>query len=286
MRFLGVLLATALVLAGCGADGSERASATSDARQLLSATVNNLPELRSATLDAKIDAAADGRATQVALRGPFQAGKKGETPRFALSAELTSEGRKESAGVAYTGKAAYVTLKGASYEVPSMLAGQLTAGLEQALAQGGTGGPLTTIDLKRWVPTPVNAGTADVGGVQTVKLTGPADVKKVISDINLLTGQLSSLQGVPGVGGKVPKQIPADAGEKIKDLTVTVFTGAEDQILRRLVVEGTATSGDAHAVLDLTLTKVGEDQSIEAPKNVRPFAELLGQLQGAGILGG
>lgn len=284
MRFLGVLLATALVLAGCGADGSERASATSDARQLLSATVNNLPELRSATLDAKIDAAADGRATQVALRGPFEAGKQGETPRFALSAELTSEGRTESAGVAYTGEAAYVTLKGASYEVPSMLAGQLTAGLEQALGQGG--GPLTTIDLKRWVPTPVNAGTADVGGVQTVKLTGPADVEKVISDINLLTGQLSTLQGVPGVGGKVPKQIPADAGEKIKDLTVTVFTGAEDQILRRLVVEGTATSGDAHAVLDLTLTKVGEDQSIEAPKNVRPFAELLGQLQGAGILGG
>lgn len=284
MRFLGVLLATALVLAGCGADGSERASATSDARQLLSATVNNLPELRSATLDAKIDAAADGRATQVALRGPFEAGKQGETPRFALSAELTSEGRTESAGVAYTGEAAYVTLKGASYEVPSMLAGQLTAGLEQALGQGG--GPLTTIDLKRWVPTPVNAGTADVGGVQTVKLTGPADVEKVISDINLLTGQLSTLQGVPGVGGKVPKQITADAGEKIKDLTVTVFTGAEDQILRRLVVEGTATSGDAHAVLDLTLTKVGEDQSIEAPKNVRPFAELLGQLQGAGILGG
>ena len=286
MRFLGVLLATALVLAGCGADGSERASATSDARQLLSATVNNLPELQSATLDAKLDAAAEGHATQVALRGPFQAGKKGETPRFALSADITAEGRTESAGVTYTGEAAYATLKGNTYEVPSLLAGQLTAGLEQALGQGG-GGPLATIDLKRWVPNPVNAGTADVGGVQTVKLTGSADVKKVISDVNLLTGQLSTLQGVPGVGGKVPSKIPAEAADEVKDLTVTIFTGAEDQVLRRLVVEGTATDGGGHALLDLTLTKVGEEQQIEAPKNVRPFAELLGQLQqGSDIFGG
>lgn len=287
MRFLGVLLATALVLAGCGADGSERASATSDARQLLSATVNNLGSLQSATVDAKLDAAADGRATQVALRGPFQAGKKGETPRFALSADITAEGQKQAAGLTFTGENAYVTLEGTTYEVPSMLAGQLTAGLEQALGQGGAGGPLASVDLQRWVPNPVNAGTADVGGVETVKLTGPADVKQVITDVNRLTGQLSTLQGVPGIGaGKVPSKIPAEASEEVKDLTVTVYTGAEDQVLRRLVVEGTAAQGGGRALLDLTLTKVGEDQSIEAPKNAKPFAELLAQLQGAGGLFG
>jgi len=284
MRFLGVLLATALVLAGCGADGSERASATSDARQLFSATVNNLGELKSATLDAKLDAAAEGRQTQVSLRGPFQSGKQGETPRFALSADITADGRTESAGLTWTGDAAYATLKGSSYEVPSLLAGQLTAGLEQALGEGG--GPLATIDLKRWVPNPVNAGTADVGGVPTVKLTGPADVKRVITDVNLLTGQLSTLQGVPGVGGKVPDKIPAEAADEVKALTVTVFTGAEDQVLRRLVVEGTGTDNAAHVLLDLTLTKVGEDQQIEAPKNVKPFAELLGQFKQGGLLGG
>ena len=262
----------------------ERASATSDARQLLSATVDNLADLRSATLDAKVDAAAQGRETQVSLRGPFQSGKQGETPRFALSADITAEGQKQAAGVTYTGESAYVTVKGATYEVPSLLAGQLTAGVEQALGQGG--GPLATLDLKRWVPNPVNAGTADVGGVPTIKLTGPADVKRVITDVNLLTGQLSTLQGVPGVGGKVPDKIPAEAADEVKDLTVTVFTGAEDQVLRRLVVSGTATDGGGRALLDLTLTKVGEDQSIEAPKNVKPFAELLAQFQSGDLLGG
>jgi hypothetical protein len=291
MRFLGVLLATALLAAGCGSDGSERASATSDARELLSATVNNLPSLRSATLSAKVDAAAPGgQQAQVALSGPFEVGEKGEAPHFALSARMTAEGRTESAGVTYTGDAAFATLQGKTYEVPSLVAGQVTAGVEQALAQGG---PLIGVDLKRWVPNPTNAGLAEVGGVETVKLTGAADVKRVVSDLNLLAGQLGSLN-VPGVSGSAPKSLPADAADHVKDLTVTVFTGAEDQVLRRLVVEGAAapssdTDGkDAgRALLDLTLTKVGEDQKIEAPSDARPFTELLAQFQrSGGKLGG
>lgn len=285
MRFVGVLLATAVLLAGCGSDGSERASATSDARQLLSATVNNLGELKSGTLDAKLNATGDGQQVQAALRGPFEAGKQGEAPRFALSADVTAEGRTESAGVTYTGEAAYATLKGTTYEVPSLIAGQLTAGLEEAL---GNGGPLLAIDLKRWVPNPTNEGTADVAGVQTVKLTGAADVQRVVSDINLLAGQLQTLQ-VPGTSGKVPKALPDGAADQVKDLTVTVYTGAEDQILRRLVVEGTVVpdadtdaKDGGRALLDLTLSAVGEDQKIEAPKDAKPFAELLAQLKAGG----
>src|SRR5262245_25822653 len=110
MRLVGVLLATAVLLVGCGTDESERASATSDARQLLSATVNNLASLKSATVDAKLEGSAAGQpATNVAVRGPFQAGKEGEAPRFALSADITAEGRTESAGVVWTGESAYAT---------------------------------------------------------------------------------------------------------------------------------------------------------------------------------
>ena len=82
------------------------------------------------------------------------------------------------------------------------------------------------------------------------------------------------------MSGKVPGKIPADAADQVKDLKVTVFTGADDQILRRLVVEGSAVTGGATALLDLTLTKVGEELTIEAPKDAKPFAELLGQFQG------
>jgi len=272
MRLIGVLLATALMAAGCGSDGSERASATSDARQLLSATVNNLPELRSATLSAKLDASSPGgERAAVTLNGPFEVGEKGKAPRFALAAELTAEGHTEAAGVTFTGNKAFATLRGTTYEVPSLVAGQVTAGVEQALAEGG---PLIGVDLQRWVPNPRNAGLADVGGVETVKLTGAADVKRVVSDLNLLAGQLQSLN-VPGMSA--PEKLPADAADAVKDLTVTVFTGAEDQQLRRLVVDGR--TDDGRALLDLTLTKVGEDQSIEAPADARPFTELLSQFK-------
>jgi hypothetical protein len=57
---------------------------------------------------------------------------------------------------------------------------------------------------------------------------------------------------------------------------VDVYTGAADQQLRRLVVSATA---DGHpVVVDLTLSKVGADVSIDAPKNARPFSELTGKL--------
>jgi hypothetical protein len=285
MRFLGVLLATALLAAGCGSDESDRASATSDARQLMSATINNMAELRSATLDAKVDAASpDGQTSKVTLHGPFEmAEKQGEAPHFALSAELSADGRTESAGVTSTGDAAFATLKGTTYEVPSLIAGQLTAGVEQALGQGG---PLIGIDFRRWVPNPVNAGTAEVGGVETVKLTGKADVKRVVADINRLAGQLQTLL-VPGMNGAgAPKSLPSDAEDQVKDLTVSVYSGADDQILRRLVVEGSATDGKGTALLDLTLTKVGEDHNIEAPADARPFNELLAQHGAGAALGG
>jgi hypothetical protein len=283
MRFLGVLLATALLAAGCGSAEGERASATSDARALLGATVDNLASLQSATLDARVDAADGAQKGSVRVRGPFQAGEKqGEAPRFALSAEMSHAGRTESAGVTYTGDAAFATVQGKTYEVPSLIAGQLTAGVEQALSNGR---PLMGIDLKSWVPNPTNAGLADVGGVETVKLTGKADVKRVAADIDLLAGQLQALQ-VPGMAGKAPKRLPADAAAQVKNLTVTVYTGAEDRVLRRLVVSGAAAQGGGTALLDLTLTKVGEDQKIEAPKDARPFTELMAQLQASGLFGG
>jgi hypothetical protein len=284
MRFVGVLVATALLLAGCGSDGLERASATSDARQLLSATVNNLPQLKSATVEAKLSAAQGGESTSIVVRGPFEAGEKGKLPRLALNAEVKAPGVTETGGVTLTGDGVFVTLKGTSYEVPSLLTGQLEAGLQEQLGKGGT--PFN-IDVKRWVPNPTNAGLADVGGVETVKLTGAADVKRIATDLNLLAGQV---QAIPGAQQFAPGKIePEKLAEQVKDLTVTVYTGAEDHQLRRLVVEGKVVgdAGESGDVLaDITLTKVGEDQQIEAPKNVKPFSELMNQFgAGAGFFG-
>jgi hypothetical protein len=108
-----------------------------------------------------------------------------------------------------------------------------------------------------------------------------------------------------GGGGHKLSLTPADrrqAADAVKDGTVEVYTGAEDSILRRLVVSATiegkpvpsgrpsdsagatmpAPSGrpsdsagaTTRVSLELTLAKVGEDVSISDVRGARPFSEL------------
>ena len=73
--------------------------------------------------------------------------------------------------------------------------------------------------------------------------------------------------------------------DAIKSVDVAVYTGADDQILRRLTVsaaQDTASKVDAALLLDITFTKVG-GQQIETPANARPFTELLQALDAAGL---
>ena len=81
------------------------------------------------------------------------------------------------------------------------------------------------------------------------------------------------------------KQQTADAVER---LDVEIYTGADDRILRRLVVDLRlqAPEREAQSVevrLDLQLLEVNEDQDIEAPSGAKPFAELVAQLEGLGL---
>ena len=69
---------------------------------------------------------------------------------------------------------------------------------------------------------------------------------------------------------------------------VTVYTGAEDQILRRLTVNAdlkdAASKIDAALLLDLTFTKVGAGAADRrARRTPKPFTELLKALDAAGL---
>jgi hypothetical protein len=80
--------------------------------------------------------------------------------------------------------------------------------------------------------------------------------------------------------------------EAVDQLSVEIYTGAEDRILRRIVVamvlkapEGEAPAG-AESVdikLDLKLLEVNEDQDISAPENAQSFEKLVQELEGLGF---
>ena len=70
---------------------------------------------------------------------------------------------------------------------------------------------------------------------------------------------------------------------------VEIYTGKDDQILRRMVVDlasRTRLRHGGHGRARLSITDVNEDQDISAPADAKPFDELLSQLGGLGALGG
>ena len=120
------------------------------------------------------------------------------------------------------------------------------------------------IDFTSGCRTPRNEGAARSATRTTIKITGAADVKQVIADLEKITAG-----GVAQRAGR-GRQGPAEADDRsrsgaprdaIKALTVTVYTGADDKILRRLAVNAdlkdTASKIDAALLLDVTFTKVG-----------------------------
>ena len=191
---------------------------------------------------AAIDLKVTAGSQSATATGAFERAGEKELPKFTLNG--TAEGK--TAGATWTGEAGYLTLDGTSYEVPSLFVKQF-----QSVA------PTILPDVTKWVSSPRNEGPADVGGVPTIKITGTANTTQIQSDLQAIGSLLS---------GKLP-QVPAT------DATVEVYTGAADSQLRRLVVRA------KDGVAELTLTKVGEAQTISAPKNARPFSELQGNLR-------
>ena len=302
LRLLVPLLC-ALTLAACGGgdgDAGERASASSDVNALLRTTFNNLDQMKSATVDLKVAieprgaAASEGPVT-AHLQGPFASQGTGKLPKFAFSAELQSGGQTFSAGATWTGEKGYVSLLGTPYEVSDLVMKQFVAGYEQALKnrKPGNGGLVLGtlgIDFTKWLPDARNEGAAQVGDAETIKVSGEADVERVIADLDKITQKASALN-VPGASGRIPQSLTPQqkqaAADAIKKLTVTVYTGAEDQILRRLTVNAdlkdAASKIDAALLFDLTFTKVAEKQEFTAPANPKPFSELLKAVDVAGV---
>jgi hypothetical protein len=289
------LLAVLVLLAGCGSaseNASAPANASSDVGPLLRDTFNNLGKVKSATLDVKlaIDAAGtpgvSGPIT-AEFGGPFESQAAGKLPKFRFDLNLKSSGDNFTAGLTWTGDKAFVAFQGQDYAVSDLVARQFSSGYATALksneknAKGGIVLATLGVDPTTWLKNARNEGDAKVGDVDTVKISGDADVGKVIDDVQKLADKAGKLN-VPGAAGAATKITPAErqqAIDAIKQFTVTVYTGKADRILRRVtvaaVLNDAGSKTNAKVGLDITLTNVGESQDVQAPKNPKPFSELV-----------
>jgi hypothetical protein len=287
------------LLAGCGGN-DKQASSSTDVNQLLKDTFSGKKDVKSGKVDLSLSANAGGQDIALKVSGPFQSQGSGKLPKLAIDASFQGGGQSIQAGVTSTGDKGYVSYGGTDYEVPGPVFQQFQAGFEQSAKQAGAksgGQSLATlgIDPTKWLTNAKNEGDAKVGDTDTIKITGDVDVPKLLDDVNAALQKLRTLGGAQAaqLPDKLSEQDKKQAEDAIKDLSVEIYTGAEDKILRRMAVAmkldvpDSANGGSQAANLkfDLQLLDLNEGQEIKAPENTKPFNQLLSKLQGLGLPG-
>jgi len=297
---LSLLLALAFAVAACGGGSDDEVSSSTDVNELLTQTFTGSKDVKSGNLDLSLKVEAQGGESQVqgpvsvSLSGPFQAQDEGKLPKFKLEAAFEGAGQSIKAGATSTGDKGYLSFQGTDYVVEDRVFDQFKAGFEQAQKQGSDKQQSFAslgMDPRKWLTDPKNAGDSKVGDDDTIKITGGIDVAKLLDDVNNALSKASAL-GLGGAG-QVPKKLTEEqkraVTEAVKDPRVEIYTGKDDTILRRLVVDlgiDDQASGSSGTVgFDVSITDLNEDQDIAEPADAKPFSELLGQLGGLGLGG-
>ncbi len=301
---LSLLAALMLAVSACGGSdeggGGEEASSSTDVNELLTQTFTGSKKVESGNLSLKLQIEAQGgEASQlqgpvsISLAGPFQSQDGGKLPKFKLQASVEGAGQSIKAGATSTGEKGYLSFQGTDYVVEDQVFNQFKAGYEEAQKKGSEGDEQSFaslgMDPRKWLTDPKNEGEAKVGDDDTIKITGGVDVAKLLDDVNNALGKASSL-GLDSTG-EVPEKLTDQQRQQVldavKDPRVEIYTGKDDQILRRLVVNlgiedaGSGTSGTL--AFDVSITDLNEDQDIAEPADAKPFSELLGQFGGLGL---
>jgi len=298
---LSLLAALALALAACGGSdegGGEEVSSSTDVNELLTKTFTGAKKVDSGNLNLSMKIEAQGGSSElqgpvnISLAGPFQAQDGGALPKFKLEASIEGGGQNIKAGATSTGEKGFLSFQGTDYVVDDQVFRQFKAGYEEAQKQNSKQEQSFAslgMDPRKWLTDPKNEGDAKVGDDDTVKITGGVDVAKLLDDVNRALEKASSL-GLGGAG-EVPEKLTEEQRqqvlEAVKDPRVEIYTGKEDQILRRMVVnlgiDDAASKTSGTIAFDVSITDLNEDQDIAEPADAKPFSELLGQFGGLGL---
>jgi hypothetical protein len=270
-RFALVSVVLALAVGGCG--GSESSSDPSDA---LADTARNLGEIRSGKLGLRLTAGSDGDEAGFVLEGPFAfAESADELPLADLEYTQAAGAESETVRFVSTGQQAFVVVAGQAYELPEDRVATLRG------TGAGTGGAdgLAELRIGDWFLDPELSDGGAVGGAETDRIRAGLDVVATANDLLELAGALGSDAGGP---------LDGDSGEQLRraveSATVEVYTGKDDRLLRRLIVEASfraapppeldeafADLPNADFRLELTIADPNSDVEVEGPANAQPL---------------
>jgi hypothetical protein len=266
---------TAFAVAACGSSAAtvDPASTSTDPAELLRDAAVQTAAVKSGAFEARVKAD-DGQST---VKGVFAKSEDAKAiPTLSVEASGSGDHGAAKAAARWVDGKGYVQWDGRWYVVDGMLAQQVQAAYEQAQADGQGSAP--TLDPSRWLKGARTDGTADVAGVETVKVTGTVDGAALAEDLERAQAQSGGM-GLPGGAGSAGKREKLE--KALEGATADAYVGVQDRVLRRVVVTGK--QGER---VELTLSKVGEDVTVDAPSGARPIAELVKELGGLPGIGG
>lgn len=287
-------LATSMTLvvafAACGGGSS---SSDVNPQKVLDQTFSGKSSIDSAKVDASIRIEASGAQSgsfDISVSGPFDSSGPG-VPKFDMTAKLSGDAGGQNldfeGSVTSTGDAAYIGYQGTDYA----LSPQQFAGLQRAFGQTSpqTKSQGTLPGLKNSLTDVTNEGEADVEGTNTIHVSGTVDPAKFGDAIKSAVAQGTASGATQAQLQQLQAAIPQldQLQQSVKNATFDVYSGVDDQILRRIdfSAEIAPPGGDSVSIdFDLTLSGVNEPQTITAPTSSQPLDVLLQQL--APFLGG
>ena len=290
-----------------GGGGGKEASADTDVNTLLEQTFTGSKEVKSGNLELALKIEAQGGEPSelqgpvtLSLKGPFQSQGKGELPKFKLDASFEGAGQSITRGRHLDRREGLRLLPGHRLRArgPDLrpVQGRLRGGPEAGRRRRRT----AELRLARHGPAQVAHGRQERGRRQgrrrpTRSRSPAASTWASCSTTSTTRWARRPRWASAPRAARCPRSSPTQQRQQVldavKDPKVEIYTGKDDSILRRLVVDlGIAghrrAARAARSRFDISITDLNEDQDIAEPSDAKPFNELLGQLGGLGALGG
>jgi hypothetical protein len=271
---LACLLAGIVLLAGCGGGGG-----SGEAAGVLADTAAKLGEIRSGELLLRVDVrpteGADGGAFGYELSGPFALAEADALPLADMRYRQRVDDQEGDIGIRSTGDRAFVEVEGTWYELPPERIEGLRGGGGDA---GGGSNGLEELDIADWLVEPELDEGDDVDTI-----TADLDVVAATNDFLALAGAFRADDAT--IEGEEAEQLR----RATRNARIQVETGADDRLLRRILVELDFALeppedirnalGDvvgATVEIELAVENPNAEVSVEAPADARPYSDLAG----------
>ncbi len=246
-------------------------------------TAQNLEELRSGILELRVSvsaAPAEDAEEQEAgfeLLGSFQLPEEGELPVADVEyTDLGADGTTQ--GFVSTGDAAFIEVDGQAYVLPADRIESLRGG------SGGGDSPFADVQVGSWLKDPKLEEGEDLDGDEVDRVTAELEVVPALNDLFSMAQRFG--------GGAGFETIEDDEAERVENAVksshIEIISGAEDRLLRRLLIEVELGIDDdvglrevlgplagAAFTLDMSISEPNQPIEVSEPSDPLPLEELV-----------